>query len=268
MKNFKLIVIILSLILTANCFAQDFKLDDQTKEFCNEIMTGIFNDILNEKGQFKELAGFSSDALKKNDNGILSIDYELKDGNDAPFKFLLTIANISDDSYVKPGYKNLNYSFPLLSLKFTGHQNILLNKDDFDIQKYIQKYGIKLWEYQQEVIPYKMELKPLKEVFKVGEKIEFIVTLTNKTSHNIVLKELNSNTVFFLFDGVALGAESFDKSAVSKSKDIVVKSGESISKPFASDAYTGAREFEISGSYALTYKGIRPTAKAKVTVIP
>ncbi|MBF0386045.1 MAG: hypothetical protein HQL27_09280 [Candidatus Omnitrophica bacterium] len=111
-----------------------------------------------------------------------------------------------------------------------------------------------------------MEIYPAKESFKVGENIEFAVILTNKSNHNLYFKELNNDTVYFIFDGAPWGAQKYDKEAVQKAKQIIVKSGESIRKSFVAGSYIEPKEFEIYGSYALTYKGVRPSARSKVVI--
>jgi len=267
----KLLFIFIFIATATFAQAQEVHLEKGTKELCNEIMLEIYKDILIEKDNYKELSDFDEYSLMKNEHDIFSIIYKKPQDINNPesknYEFGITIIGIKDSSIYDKGHMYFNYSFPMLGLKFTGYHIKNLLDSQFNVHKYIEKYGIKLWDQQQEFMPYKLTIKSEKDVYKVGEDIAFVVTLTNHTKKNLWFKDLNSQTVFFLYDGKPWGAELYNKSLASSVKKTVVKSKKSISKKFVGDGFKEPKEVEIFSKYGMTYKGMNPSDRLKLSIV-
>ena len=251
--------------------AQRAQLNQETKNICRDVMRNIFQDIVKVKGQFKELENFGEDALAENQYGLPLIQYRCNNPDslkEAPCAFGLTIVRVEDANFNEYGFDAFNLVFPLLDLKFAGYyQKNFLKTNQFDLQKIVQKNGQILWDYQQKFMPYKLSLKTVKETYGVGENIDFVVTLTNLTKRNIVVKDLNEETLYFLYDNKMWGAKEVNSTQSQSIKEIILKPDESISKTFSGYGFSNPKDFEIYCSYVLTYKGVKPAASLIVKVV-
>lgn len=268
----KAIILIFILCFTNFTHAEnEFTLDESTKNLCNQVMLSIYDDIKSKKDRHKELENFSERSLTKNKYGIYAIKYTHRDSNGSsttlPYSFGLTIIGIDDQSYFKNETKDFNYGFPLLKLKFSGFQNRTLKSKQFDISKSIQKFGLVLWDQQQIFMPLKLVLEPVKEVYQVGEDIEFRVKLINVSRQFVKIKELNEKTLFFLYNNRVWGAKESNPKKTKDVKKITLKPGDFYSKQFIGNAFLIPKEFEIHGSYGMTFKGVKPYGSLKVKVV-
>ena len=265
------LTIIFFFIASFLAFAGEPQLDEEVKALCNKVMLNIYNEIMEAKKQYKELENFTEAALSKNQHGIYSIEYRylMSEGavKDQIYEFGLTIAGMQDSNFYAPGRQLFNLGFPLLKLEFIGYQKKIFRTGQFDIEGPLKKHGLLLWDYQQRFVPYKLTIEPVKEEYKVDEPIEFIVTLKNLSKKNIIVKDLNEQTLFFLYGGQPWGAQEMNSSQVKFLKGVVLKSDESISKKFQGNAFSSPQEFEIHCTYGFAYEGVQPSATLKIRVV-
>ena len=128
----------------------------------------------------------------------------------------------------------------------------------------MQNNGDLLLKEQRKYLPLKLSLKTVKERYAVNENIEFVVILENVSSNNLRIKDLDKDTLYFLYADMKWGAvESESKKG---KKEFLLKPGEKIQKTFIGRGFSFPREFEIYCSYALTYKGVKPSNVLKVHV--
>ena len=268
MKNilFSLIWIFLSI----NTAADQPIFDEETKALCNQVMMNVYHDISEAKAVYKELGSFNETALSFNAKGIYSIHYKYIEPEGIlkreSYEFGLTIVGFKDPNIFPSDGPSINLGFPLLNLKFIGYQKKTLKRKQFDIQIPLAKHGQILWNHQQKYMPYQLSLEPVKEEFKINEPIEFTVTLKNSTNKNVLVKDLDSKTLFFLYDDKVGGATEVG-AAAKDIKDVVLKSQELISKRFRINGVPNPKELEIYCSYILTYQEVKPSASLKINVV-
>ena len=133
----------------------------------------------------------------------------------------------------------------------------------------IKKYSEPLMDEEQKLMPYRLTVVADKESFFIKEDVYFTVTLTNLTKKNIKVKDLNAQTLYFLYNNRPWGAELVEDEKDKEKKDelILLKPDEFVRRKFKSAGFTVPKEFEIFSSYAMTYQGVNPTSKLKIRVI-
>jgi hypothetical protein len=265
--------IVLTLILFLAFIPKAMSLDitAETKELCNKAMMDIFDEILVAKIKYPELKDFDQSALTTNDYGIYVIKYKFQDSSlsaeKQDYEFVVTIVGLNDPNIFSPRRSSFDLGFPLLNLRFTGYKLLAYKSRQYDVEQAVQRAGQVLWDSQQKYMPYQLKLEPVKSEYKVGEEIGFTVSLQNKTQHNIIVKDLSDNTLFFLYNNKMWGASEVNPSETSD-KQIILKPGESIKKAFRGPPVKSPKEFEIYASYGLTYEGVKPSDSLKIKVVP
>ena len=184
-------------------------LTPETIQICNQVMSDIYQHILQVRDRYKELAQFNEEAFFKNKQGIYTIAYdqveevEAPDGSmrkKVPFSFGVTIEPTGSETFsARPG--SFAYGFPALGLKFSGYQNKRLLRTQFDLIPLLGEHGQALNEYQQQFLPLQLTVRPLKEEYQVREDIEVEVVLTNVSLANIRVQDLSEDTLFFTVNG-------------------------------------------------------------------
>jgi hypothetical protein len=251
-------------------FAQKASFGTHIKDLSNEIMSEIYNDILKNQSDFPELKDFSIEALKKNRHGIYAIDFQYRAVDvrkkEINLGFGITIVREHDRDFKEYGENAFNYGFPLLGLKFAGYQKKGLRSDWFDINDVLQRYGLKLWGEQQKYLPFKLELETSKDEFKTGESIDFMVTVTNVSRRNLVVKDLNRNTLYFLYNGRKWGATTA-AGGFQQQQNKVLKPKESIKQRFVGNGFFKAQVVDVYCSYVMTHEGVSPEGKLRINVV-
>ncbi|MFA5260812.1 MAG: hypothetical protein WC450_06255, partial [Candidatus Omnitrophota bacterium] len=204
--------------------AQSNKVDPQTKQLCNQVMINIYKEILSLKDKYRELSQFDKGVLYKNKVGIYAIVYKYKEKMEypdgtveykIPYSFAVTIDRMKDKTFEERDGA-FAYSFPALSLKFNGYQNKRLLRTQFSILDVLGAQGKVLNDYQQQFLSVRLFIKSSKDVYKVDEPVDFEVYLTNVSKANLVMKELNDETLHFSINGKIWGAGLGDKKAIPK----------------------------------------------------
>ena len=256
---------LLALIIAFETKAQE--LDQDIAALCNKTVQEIYNAILTQKDRYPELSAFNESTLTKNEFGLLQLQYESSFmAADQSFQFHLTFLP-TETAYPFPeGYKTFQLGFPLLDMKLTGFKNKQLKKDQFDISKLIEQFGLPLWDEQQRFNMYHLEIIPDKTTYTVEEEIEFVVRLTNEAETARKFKNLNSKTVRIEYASApAVLSEDFLQNA-KKEKERVVFPGKSIETRFRTSGFDTPSDVTIRATYAMTYKSIHPSAKVVIRI--
>ncbi|MCA9400647.1 MAG: hypothetical protein KC713_03400 [Candidatus Omnitrophica bacterium] len=270
MKKIILIILFLTIVLPSNTGLAKKRLDKDLIKLSNTVMMDIFDQMLKQKEGYPELSGFDKGSLKKNSFGVYALEYWYTDQQgffkDNPYRFGLTILPDDEAPEFSGNIVNpFNYSFPLLNLKFSGYQSELLLTKQFDINDIMQYYGRKIWDKQQEQMPYQIALKPVKDTYYVGEEIIFDVVLKNNTERNLWFKELSNKTLFFVYNNQIWGTRPED--SPHKVKRFVLKGNTSYTKRFMGESFSVPKRFEIFCTYDITYQGIKPTGRLIINVV-
>ena len=77
------------------------------------------------------------------------------------------------------------------------------------------------------------------------------------------VKDINDSTLYCLFNNKSWGTQA---QGVSGTKDIVLKSGQSLRRQFVGEKLKEPQEIEIYCSYGLSIKGVKPSGILKVKV--
>ena len=104
-------------------YCGEVKIDEKTRDVCNQVMLNIYDDIIGIKDKYKELDNFGEESLVKDD--LYRIYYDENDnkgfkkrGNDVFFVFSISIVNINETYQIKNRYEKLRY--PDLGIKIYG----------------------------------------------------------------------------------------------------------------------------------------------------
>ncbi len=209
MKKIIIFIFVLLFVGPQFSYAKSRKLDDQTKDLCNQVMVEIFKEIYSLKNKHKELSQFDKKVLLKNKLGIYTIVYKYKeeleypDGTievKVPYSFAVTIDRLKDETFPQRD-GSFAYSFPALSLKFAGYQNKRLLRTQFNLLPVLGKHGKVLNDYQQQFLPVRLFIRTSKQEYKVDETVDFAVLLTNVSKANLIMKKLDSETLHFSVNG-------------------------------------------------------------------
>lgn len=232
-------------------------------------MTNIYDDIFAVRQEYKELGQFGGGSFfTQEDEKIYSIEHQYQSQwkNQKPFEFGLTIVGIDEPNPYSDREGSFSFGFSLLDVKFVGYQSEGIYKKSFDIYKPIQKYGKLLLDEQQKHLPLKLTITSAKKVFKIGEKIDIRVTLENIGKRTLKVKNLDTTTLFFLYDNAPWGATEMNSEKSRGTKEIVFRPGEKMSKNFTGSSFDKAKKITIFGSYIQTFKGVHPSGVLSVRV--
>lgn len=283
-KNIAFIVFLFfSLPLTVG--AKEVTIDATTKEVCNQVITNIYRDILHLQDKYKELTDFGEGAFYANKYGIYAIVYEYRPKPQAEdkeksqslgsFSFGVTIDGLDDDTFGQR-VGQFALGFPLLGLKFSGYQQSNMLRSKFELLPLVQKHGILLDSHQQNLLPLRLFLRPVKETFKVREDIQFEVVLTNVSKSNLVVKTLNNdNLSFYINDriwGVGFDAQDSLRPVIEPWVKLpiggtLLKAGESVKMTLRGESFQYPKEVMVRAIYEMAIDGINPTAELKVRVV-
>lgn len=238
--------------------------------YYNEVMEMIYQDIFAVKEDYKELIGFGPQSVTKNPHGVNSIHYQYKDPDGPtkgmPFEFGVTIVPENKLNFYSSNENEFNLGFPLLNVKFTGYQIFNARSKQFKVYDSVVKHGSLLYSQQAKYLPLRLTIETPKKEYKVGEQIDFKISLTNRSDHSIEVRELNENTLYFLYDQISWGAKNYVAAKVRKAELIRLKPGESTSKSFSGKSFSKPVTFQILAQYALTFEGFNPTNVIRVKV--
>lgn len=274
-KSIRLLGFLCLLLFTSTSFihAEEIQIDDATKEICNQVMLNIYYDILAAKDKHKELVNFGENAFYANKYGIYTIVYQY-DGDtpdnpelkrrETPYSFALTIDKMTDITF-KQKDGAFNYGFPLLSIKFSGYQKKHAIRSQFNILPLVDKHGTLISDHQQEYLPLRLFIRPLKETYRVREDIEFEVVLKNVSKRNMIVKSLGHDTLYFLFNNEAWGANP--SGGVRGGQSVILRPDQSISTVFKGASFQRPQEFNIYCLYRMTIKDINPYGILNVKVV-
>jgi len=262
------ILFFLILFICPPLFAQGLGLDERTKEVCNQVMEGIYQDIFDAKKKYPELEQFDENVLSENQYGIYQIIYEYKKSPEQerrnPFAFGLTIAGIDDTFFQERGRLVFHLAFPVLGLKFVGYQMKGSARYRYDLGEVINQRGVLLADHQQEYMPLKLILRTNNDSYPTNEKIPFVVELKNVSNRHMRVKSLSDKTLFCLFNKKEWGTKQVDK--VSQEEEIILKSNESTCVEFLGEAINNPQDIEIYCSYNMSIKGVKPSGILHVKV--
>lgn len=196
---------VLAFIMVSVGYCQEREIDNQIKKTCNQLMQRIYEDILKEKANYKELESFDKSVLQIRKNGIYSITYQqdikshskmkLETSGEAPFQFSLAIVDIDECWQAMNWFENLKY--PNLKLKFYGFfiqphslKSYSLKTDLTEKISYIVYRNAKaLAELDRECLPLKLIIKSDKKIYMRGQSITIDCEFKNTSNRLIKINE-------------------------------------------------------------------------------
>ena len=262
----KVLILIVVLFLSLPAFAQnEVFIKKDTGALCVRVMDEIIAEVISLKIKYDELEDFSEENVTINEYGFKAIEYKYKyrNRNNA---FGVTIVGLNDKYYKKSQGILFERKFPLLGVKVQGYQKHFPGRKKFDIQAVADVFSQLIRERQAALLPFKLTVEAEKNIFSTGEDIVFKVTLKNVTRKIMVVKDLNKNTLFFLYNNKEWGASEIDQTSYNKVKKFTLREGESLEKRFRSKGHLFPRSFNVSCLYVMSYKGVRPFSIMSIIV--
>lgn len=234
----------------------------------NDVMTKIFQEILAQKDSYPELAEFGMENLEKNSQGVYVIQYmapESQYNRDGRYSFGVTIEPMDGQAFSeKKGA--FSYGFPLLGLKFSAYQPTYLRRGEFNLQPVINRSGLPLSLEEQKHSPLRLDLVTDKDVFRVGEPLEFDITLTNVSDTNMLVRKLSHETIYFLINEQPWGTPPSSNAKTGAASGLAP--GESLKMHFAEDGYRTPGYIDIHAVYRMNIKGVHPFTTKHIEVVP
>jgi hypothetical protein len=189
-----------------------------------------------------------------------------------PFAFGLTVDLLEGDVFPKePG--SFAVPFPLIGVKFSGYQNPYLRSTQFNLTPLIEKYGLELAIFQQQKMPLRLYLRPIKEVYKVNEPIEFEVILKNVGKTHFYVRDLDERNLYFVYGNKTWGTRpKVPKKAPNggvRKKRIprkTIESGEYISTVLRGNPFLKPQDVEIMGVYNMNINGVTPSGLLNIRI--
>jgi len=242
--------------------------DQSTQEVAWRAVRAIYAAILEAKPQHQELSAFDERVLSTNPDGVQQILYQYQDPRisqkEEPYQFLITIGPLKEKPappkagpHHRPAFEARHYGFPLIGVRVSYFVKRYRRGHYYDLDQAVQKGLDLLHDHQQRYFPFEVILRPLKESFKVGERIAFEVTVKNKTNQNLKIKNLGEKTLFFTINGQEWGTRSSVASRPGQ-EEYVLGPHDSVSRSFRGDSFRRPGEVNIFCTYHLAYKGILP----------
>lgn len=262
-------IIILSLGARSAFCAEQPAITDQIKTISNEVLKKIFIDVYVNKRNYEDLENFSDKDIFLTKYDIILIKYAFLDpaSGRENFAFAVTILPLQEPN-VFQGYPGaFEFGFPVLGIKFAGYQTQAPGRPHYDIDQAIRNFGKVLWLEQQRYLPLQLSLVALKPQYKKGESITFRVVLKNTSGKNLAVKDLNAETLFFVYNNKVWGASQSTSQTQQKVKTVILKPGQTIQREFAGNSFFKPQEIEIFCTYNLTYEGVNPSANLVVKVV-
>ena len=159
-------------------------------------------------------------------------------------------------------------NFPVLGLKIYGYQNrSTIRGARFDPTPLVEKEGQSVYDHQQKYMTVKLILKPQKTVYKINERINFLVTLQNTGSQDYKIKPLGEQTLFFTIDNKIWGTQPEMAKPEDVQKEIVLRAKSATNRDFKGESFKEPRAVEIRGTYNRAFKGVLPMGIAKITIV-
>ncbi len=262
----KILILHVLLFICFSAFAQnEIVIEKATEELCARVMDEIIEEIFRLKVKYEELEGFTERNVSVNDYGFKAIEYEYIYKN-RKNSFGVTIVGLNDEFFKKSKGGIFELRFPILGVKLQGYQNYTPRRSQFELQSVTEPFSELIRERQVTYLPFKLTVEAEKKVFKTKENIFFKVTLKNVTNKIMTVKDLNKDTLFFVYNNKEWGASEIDRKSYKKVKQITLREGESIEKRFMSNGYSFPREFNVFCSYVMSYKGVRPSTIMSIIV--
>ncbi|MCK5082353.1 MAG: hypothetical protein KAR31_05555 [Candidatus Omnitrophica bacterium] len=137
----------------------------------------------------------------------------------------------------------------------------------FSIQEVVQRNGDLLLEEQKKHLPLKLSLETDKKEYKIREDIQITIILENVSNKNLWIKSLDNETLYFLYANTKWGAIPKSEEKEKRKGKFILTPGQKVYKKFVGSGSSTPHEFEIYCSYAVTFKGVKPSSVIKVKVI-
>lgn len=180
-------------------------------QIINEVIKKIYDRIIASKEKYKELAAFDEKCLTMSPGGFLSLHYETEVPSRSetyPFIFKIDVEPLKTPTakaMADQGY--FDYALPLLNLQFSGYVVKHPLRRQFNIQSILEEYAEELVDYQQQFMPLRFMIIAEEKSFKVNKPIYFKVVLINTSEHNILVKSLGKETLFFTLNRSVWGTQ-------------------------------------------------------------
>ncbi|MCA9399121.1 MAG: hypothetical protein KC618_05195, partial [Candidatus Omnitrophica bacterium] len=263
----RVILLTIGFILTLSGAVRAQTFDPVVRDLAEQVIQGVYDDMKNVSQDYPELKGFNAAALSKGIDNVTKIEYEYINDKtlDKVYRFAVEVVPLDQVNTYGQGPKVFEIAYPVLNIKLIG----LLDRkyaSHFDAEPVIFKNAKKLLQYEQQQIPYALEVKSEKNVYNAGEPIEFTIILKNKTNQNLKLRELNEETLFFKFNGKEWGTRAMDPANVRHVLPVILGPQESITTTFYHEGVRRPQNVVIEGRYALPYNGSFAQDKISVEV--
>lgn len=275
MKKFVVLFFAFLVSFSSIGFAQEKLSKEEIEALCNTTMVNMYNDILVMKSKYPDLKDFNKNALKKDAAGNYYIEYSAAPeageySENRFFAFAVSIIGLDEVKYYRERgsrKKIFDFGFPLLEIKFQGYKQRGLHSKELDIQALVKDNGKLLLMEQDKYLPLQVIVKSNKDAFKVDEIISFDVTLKNRGDKSYQVKDLNSQSLFFVYgDDTTWGAEEIGVKKSTEKNSVLLNPGRSVTKTFSGTGFSIPKEYEISCFYVMTFNGVNPSGLLNVRV--
>ena len=243
--------------------AQNEPIPANVKWVANQVMKSLLEDISHYKGQYSELNAFDERSVTKNSQDLPRLSYTSPDASGIDYVLSVEFLPVDEHVVVPDGMELKAWRFPLLGIKLTRLFDYKRRGYPLDIDRMINAHVRTLLKFEQTLMPLQITIKPEKDLYRIGERIQFQIILSNKGSQNLKVKSLDDRTLYFSFGNRFWGTPP--KDAQGGSLEILAP-GKFLTKSFKGESFSLPQEVEIMATYAIGYKGVYPIDWVKVRI--
>ena len=273
MKKISLFILVLALALFFEpAYCQESGFDEEVVSASNKVISNIYDKIYLKKWNHQELKDFNSGVISKSKSGLLMLYYRyneymsIKEGE--LYHFGVMINEIGGKNEFFEIGSPFKYVFPILGVQLVGARaDTIIQKNQYDFLPDVEGALKALWKLEQQRLPYGLKVVPSKKSYRINEKIDLSIEITNKTKTNQKLKELNSNILDISVNGKLFDTPGFDKDKIKKVKAAIYKPLQKKTRRIKLAGFDEPGEYQISCSYLVPYQRVFPQDVIKITVV-
>jgi hypothetical protein len=254
------------LLFQAHAWASE---EDSANKY-NEVVDHIYSEILELRDRYPELSNFSKNAIKRNTDGFKEIIYEHQapgdyawDSQEDPYAFRFSVKVRGIHEETPDLAPQSEWKFPLMGIKvlFEAHKDGQLA--NFDPHGIIERDVEDLNVFEQNDLPFRLELSADKDVYDVREPITLTITLRNLGSQPFLVVDLNERSLSCKIDDRVWGGKISEEAG-----EKVLHPLGTLTKVLRVQGITEPKETEVSCFYSVGFKGVRPFSRLKVRIKP
>ena len=234
-------------------------IDPAVREEYNQAVERIYGKIISVKSSYPELQNFSRKMISRDKNGfdLIFYSYGLEAGENESYayQFSLNVDEIQSKSMEG------EWKFPLLGFQVVLNSHQTGNFTIFKSEHIVEEGLDELKMFEQQSLPFRLELKTDKDVYAPKERITLTVLLKNTGQQAFKVADISEQSLYCQIDTLDWGTRGGEITL-----DKVLSPYGSITKIFKIQGIDTPKEARISCAYGLGFKGVQPFNHVQISI--